>query len=205
VGDASAAHEPFLFFLAPARALPSPDLVSACNFCQANEYSRYSTMIIDFGSLYERYAQDVYRFALYLCGDPALAEDITAEAFVRAWVTPGEVRVGTVKAYLFMIARNLFRAGLREAKREAALEPDLADSDPGPEAQADAHLALRAALAALQTLPETDRAALLMHVQDGLPYDEIAAVLGLSVGAVKVKVHRARLKLNRLRREEAER
>jgi DNA-directed RNA polymerase specialized sigma24 family protein len=41
-----------------------------------------------------------------------------------------------------------------------------------------------------------------MHVQEGLQYDEIAALLGLSVGAVKVKVHRARLKLNRLRREE---
>ncbi|MGH2524381.1 MAG: sigma factor [Anaerolineales bacterium] len=52
--------------------------------------------------LYERYAQDVYRFALYLCGDPVYAEDIAAETFVRAWVTPGEIRAGTVKAYLFM-------------------------------------------------------------------------------------------------------
>jgi RNA polymerase sigma-70 factor (ECF subfamily) len=113
--------------------------------------------------------------------------------------------VGTVKAYLFMIARNLYRAGLRQSARQAALQSDLADPAPGPEAEAATHLALRAALQALQTLPEVDRAALLMHVQDGLPYDEIAAVLGLSVGAVKVKVHRARLKLNRLRREEDER
>ena len=79
-------------------------------------------MIIDFAGLYERYAQDVYRFALYLCGDPVYAQDIAAETFVRAWVTPGEIRVGTVKAYLFMIARNLYRAGLRQDKRQSDLD-----------------------------------------------------------------------------------
>lgn len=50
-------------------------------------------MIVDFRSLYERYAQDVYRFAMYLCGDPVLTEDITSETFVRAWVTPEEIRL----------------------------------------------------------------------------------------------------------------
>jgi len=48
---------------------------------------------------------------------------------------------------------------------------------------------------ALQSLPETDRAALLMHAQDGLPYATIASALGLSIAAVKIRVHRARIKL----------
>ena len=61
--------------------------------------------------LYERYAKDVYRFALYLSGEPADAEDITADTFVRLWTTPGEVRSATVKAYLFTIARHLYPAG----------------------------------------------------------------------------------------------
>ena len=60
-------------------------------------------------------------------------------------------------------------------------------------------LELRALLEALQGLPEVDRAVLLMHVQDGMPYAEIAAALGLSVAAVKVKVHRSRIELKRLR------
>ena len=50
-----------------------------------------------------------------------------------------------------------------------------------------------AVLEALQTLPETDRAALLMHAQDGLPYEAVARALGLSITAVKVRVHRARI------------
>lgn len=155
-------------------------------------------MIVDFSNVYERHAQDVYRFALYLCGDAALAEDIVSETFARAWTTPGEIRVGTVKAYLFMIARNLHRASLKRQAREAELEDGLPDLKPGPDVVADRRLELQAVLEALKTLPELDRAALLMHAQDGMPYAEIAAALGLSLAAVKVKIHRARLKLNQL-------
>ena len=159
-------------------------------------------MIVDFRSVYERYAQDVYRFALYLCGDPALAEDIAAETFVRAWVTPGEIRVSTVKAYLFMIARNLYRAGLKQAARQTELDERMPDPQPDPEAESSMRWELSALLQALQALPEVDRAVLLMHVQDEMPYAEIAAALGLSLAAVKVKVHRARIALQRLRVKE---
>ena len=59
-------------------------------------------------------------------------------------------------------------------------------------------LELDAVFDALQALPEADRAALLMHVQDGLSYAAIASTLGLSIAAVKVRVHRARIKLREL-------
>jgi hypothetical protein len=55
---------------------------------------------VDFGQLYERYAPDVMRFALYLTGSRAEAEDITSETFVRAWMESDAIRVGTVKARL---------------------------------------------------------------------------------------------------------
>jgi RNA polymerase sigma-70 factor (ECF subfamily) len=155
-------------------------------------------MLVDFHSLYERHAQDVYRFALYLSGDPSLAEEIAQEAFVRAWVTPGEVRGGSVRAYLLAIARNLYRAEMQRRGRRVALDAALPDPRPGPEAVACGRQELHALLAALQALPEADRAALLMHAQDGLPYAAVAEALGLSVGAVKVRVHRARLKLRQL-------
>jgi len=54
-------------------------------------------------------------------------------------------------------------------------------------------------LADLQTLAEPDRAALLMRARDQMPYEEIAAALKISVGAAKVKVHRARRKIAGLR------
>ena len=80
---------------------------------------------LGFASIYERYSRDVYRFAFYLSGDLAVAQDITAETFARAWAVHEQVRVGSVKAYLLMIARNLYRDGRRkpvEARLPAAVE-----------------------------------------------------------------------------------
>jgi len=53
-----------------------------------------------FSELYERYSADVFRFALFLSGDRAAAEDIAAETFARALVARQPIREGTVKAYL---------------------------------------------------------------------------------------------------------
>ena len=135
-----------------------------------------------------------------MSGNRAQAEDIVSETFARALVARDQIRVGTVKAYLpHDRAQSLSR---RPAPRLAAreLEPGLPDPAPGPEKAAGDRDALRRVLDALAQLPEADRAALLLSAQEGLTSDEIAATLGLSVAAVKVKIHRARLRLNELRR-----
>jgi len=156
--------------------------------------------MIDVGAVYNRYAKDVYRFALYLSGNRAQAEDIASETFARAWVARDQIRVGTVKAYLLMIARNLYRDGQRRDWRARQLDLGMPDPGPDPETTAGDRDALRRVLDALAQLPEADRAALLLSAQEGLSSEEIAATLGLSVAAVKVKIHRARLRLNELRR-----
>jgi RNA polymerase sigma-70 factor (ECF subfamily) len=152
----------------------------------------------DFERLYETYARDVYRFALYLSGSPAQAEDIASETFVRVWTIRDTLRTLGVKAYLFTIARNLHVDGRRREARHVELPERLYDPAPGPEASAESREELEAVLEALQQLPEVDRAALLMRAQDAIPYEEIAGALGLSLPAAKVKVHRARLRLAEL-------
>jgi len=149
---------------------------------------------VDFGGLYERHAADVYRFALYLTGSRADAEEIASETFVRAWIASGAIRTQTVKAYLFSIARNLHIEGLRRRRTLGEMPADVRDRAPGPEAAAAGRDALDGVLAALQQMPEVDRAAVLMRA-DGLAYDEIARALGLSPAAVRVRVHRVRMKL----------
>jgi len=150
---------------------------------------------VEFGQLYERYARDVLRFAWYLTGSLSEAEDITSETFVRAWVESDKLRVGTVKAYLFMIARNLHVDWRRLEARRGEMVQEPADPSPGPQDEAGARDQLKAVIAALQQLPEIDRAALLMRSQDDMPYETIAAALGLTPVAARVKVHRARMKL----------
>ena len=153
----------------------------------------------DFEDLYRRYAPDVYRFALYLSGSPAQAEDLASETFVRVWTARDSIRTASVKAYLFTIARNLHVDGRRRDARNVELPELLLDPSPGPEVEAQATQALDTVLRALQQIPEIDRAALLMRAQDGLPYEEIAAALGIPLASARVKVHRARLRLADLR------
>jgi RNA polymerase sigma-70 factor, ECF subfamily len=150
---------------------------------------------IEFGELYERYGRDVLRFAWYLTGNRQEAEDITSETFVRAWMDSETLHVDTVKAYLFTIARNLHVDWRRREARRGTLAGEPADPSPGPEGESGGRSELRAVMKALQQLPEIDRAALLMRTQDELSYEAIASALGVTTVAVRVKVHRARMKL----------
>lgn len=156
---------------------------------------RATAPFVDFAGLYQTHARDLRRFALYLSGDEALADDLVSEAFVRVWTARERVEWPTVRGYLFTIVRHLFLRHRQSEWRRASLDNDTIDDRPGPEDRAQSHSELQIVLAALDQLPEIDRAAVLMRADDGLSYEEIAAALGISVAAAKVKVHRARLKL----------
>ena len=153
----------------------------------------------DIENLYERYAGDVRRFALYLCGDMVIADEITSDTFVRAWMAAGGIRQPTVKSYLFTIARNAYTDLLRRAARHTQLDENMRDTRISAQTQMEESAEVGAVLAALQQLPEMDRTVLLMRALDEMPYEEIAETLGIPVVTAKVKVHRARLKLMQTR------
>lgn len=158
-------------------------------------------MITNFHDLYEKYAQDVYRFAYWLGGDAQEAEDITSETFVRALTASDHLQAETVKGYLLTIARNLVYQQHRKAQRFTPLGSELAAEHGDPEQTVETHLSLQEVMKFLQTLPETDRAALLMQTEENLSYEEIARILGLSAAAARVKVFRARIKMNEYRQK----
>jgi RNA polymerase sigma-70 factor (ECF subfamily) len=161
-------------------------------------------LMITFHEIYERYSKDVYRYSFWLSGSAEDADDLTSETFARAWVGRHAIRTETVKAYLFAIARNLYLNQRRHAGRKAELSLDLADPQPGPDHLVESRLDVARAMDAIQSLSEVDRTAFLLRVQHELPYEEIARVLELSLTAVKVKIHRARLKLASLQFEKEE-
>jgi RNA polymerase sigma-70 factor, ECF subfamily len=153
--------------------------------------------VTTFSELFQAHSRDVYRFALFLSGDHDLAEDIVSETFIRVWHARERLDLSTVKAYLLAIARNLYLDQRRRAARRAPLVDHHVDPRPGPEALTSSRAELRTVLADLQELPEIDRAAVLLRAEEGLSYDEIGALLGLTPIAARVKVHRARTKLTR--------
>lgn len=149
----------------------------------------------NFHELYEKYSADVYRYAFWLSGNAMEADDLTSETFVRVWTSQSKIRTETVKAYLFTITRHLYLEGHRKAKRQEDLDPTLRDPRPAPDEQTISRLEFAEAQRLIRTLPEADRTAFLLRVQHELPYEEIARIMNLSLSAVKVKVHRARLKM----------
>src|SRR5215467_5437898 len=106
--------------------------------------------MIRFHDLYESYARDVYRFALYLSSDPALADDITSETFIRVWSSPEPVRLATVKAYLLTIARNLWLMERRRSLRRQDLDDTIPDSSQSVSRQAEVKDELDRVLRALR-------------------------------------------------------
>jgi RNA polymerase sigma-70 factor (ECF subfamily) len=157
-----------------------------------------------FHELYSRYAEDVYRFAHWLSGNPEVARDITSETFVRAWTAPDEPRMETVKAYLFAIARNLYRKQWKRDSRKEVLDEAMADHGLSPDQATIQNEEYARTLKAMNALPEVDRTVLLMRAEEDLSYQDIAAATGLSVVAAKVKVFRARAKLAALLKAEIE-
>lgn len=163
--------------------------------------SAAGTDTLTLAELHRRHAADVYRFAYWLAGNPHDARDITSETFVRAWTNTTEIRALTAKAFLFTIARNVHRQRGRQTRREVAFdagEHDVPASTLAPDRTTAAREELARTFAALEQLPEIDRAVLLMRAQGDLSDAEIAAATGLPPAAVRVKIFRARAKLSAL-------
>jgi RNA polymerase sigma-70 factor (ECF subfamily) len=146
-----------------------------------------------FEEIFQRHSPAVRRFALFLTGDPVRADDLVAEVFVRAWQARDRIRQPTVRAYLLTIARNLYRDQLRSpAPRAVELDGEMADSQPSALARLECRGQLQDMRGRLKRVARGDRRALLLFVVKERSYADIADALGISVGAVKSRIARAR-------------
>lgn len=150
---------------------------------------------LSFDSLYEKHAPAVYRFALCLVGDPSMAEDLTSEAFFRAWTQAGKIHQPTIRSYLFTIAKNVYRDQLRKNKRQVALSEDIVDHSTRVDRTVEREQGYRHMLELVAELPEPDREIIVMRCQEDMPYEEIASILNLSPANVRIRAHRARRRL----------
>jgi RNA polymerase sigma-70 factor (ECF subfamily) len=147
-----------------------------------------------FHEVWAAHARHVYRFAVFLTGDTTLAEDLTSEAFLRVWAAWDRVVWPTVRSYLFATARNLYLQHLRRTQREHPLDTTIVENRSLAE-HTEHREDLQQVMEAMRQLPEIDRTALLLRAEEGFTYAEIAAALKLPEATVKVKIHRARLRL----------
>ncbi|MDQ3647947.1 MAG: sigma-70 family RNA polymerase sigma factor [Actinomycetota bacterium] len=159
-----------------------------------------------FEVLYERTFPRVYAYVASLLRDRAAAEDVTAQAFERAYRKRRGYRAsrGTAEAWLFGIARNAALDELRRRKRRAPLATDPEDLGRPPlDDHAETALRREVVRSALTRLDGHERDLVALKFQGGLSNTEIAEALGLSESNVGTKLHRIVTKLREACREAA--
>jgi RNA polymerase sigma-70 factor, ECF subfamily len=157
-----------------------------------------------FGELARRHYQGVVRVVYRMCGDTALAEDATQEAFIRAWVNlPSFQPSAPLRSWLYRIAINAALDVLRR-KPEESLEENqvtmIPDQTAGPETALIEKERVALVQQAMKNLPEAARSVLVLREYGDLSYQEIAKVLDIPVGTVMSRLNYARNRLRELLR-----
>ena len=147
-----------------------------------------------FEELYRRHHGRIYALALRLTRDATRAEELTQDAFVRAWETlPGFRGDSSFATWLHGVTVRVFlersRADRKWEERIATAEDLSGYLLEVQRAMPETSLALERAIA---SLPDGARTALVLYAVEGYRYEEIARMLGLALGTVKAQIHRAR-------------
>jgi RNA polymerase sigma-70 factor (ECF subfamily) len=156
-------------------------------------------------AIYDQYAERIFRLAQRMTGNVATAEDLTQDVFMRAFDRlrqfRGESRFGT---WLHRLAVTVILNGTRQRgteQREVTLDPALARSGGHAALEPDVKERVRRAVAGL---PPELRMVVLMYDVEGYGHDEIAELMGVSSGASRMRLLRARQMLRAALAEDGE-
>ena len=153
------------------------------------------------GTLFERHHTALFDFFCRTLGDRAAAQDLVQEVFVRILKYRRTYRdAGRFETWMFHIARNVRIDHARRRRPEQLSDetPELAADGPTPAARVEAAQDVQRLRRALMRLSNDKRELLVLARYRGMKHEEIAAVLKLEVGTVRVRLHRALKELREL-------
>ncbi len=161
--------------------------------------------VVAFAELVRRHARSAARLATRLLGNREDAEDAVQDAFAKAFANLARFRAdSSFKTWLLHIVLNQAQDQLRRRRRRGPLaspepvtEVSASSGRPGPFRRVAAQDEVRVLNEALDQLPPRQRAALLLKIYEGLPYEEVAGALGTTVPAARVYLSLARQSLRR--------
>jgi RNA polymerase sigma-70 factor (ECF subfamily) len=144
--------------------------------------------------LLTRYEQPIYRFGLRMCGNEDAAREVLQETMLAAFRNlPGFRGEASLSTWLYQIARSFCIKQRRGVRPGEELDTDLPDQRASPEVEAHARQIGRALAAAIRALPPEQREVLVLRDVEGLSAREAAEIVGIDVGALKSRLHRARM------------
>jgi len=177
---------------------------------------------IHFKSLVRRYQNRIYSAAYRILGSMEEAEEVVQETYIKVHQNLNRFRrQASFSAWIFRIANNVCLDCLRAKQRRRGFQllsfdpqsapesedyaegpspvvSQVADGGPGPEQGFDLTEESQVIQASLRALPDYQRAVLVLHDIEGFSYQEIAEMVGTSVGTVRSRLHYGRLKLREL-------
>jgi RNA polymerase sigma-70 factor (ECF subfamily) len=172
-------------------------LLKKCNLLARKTFKDKMENFQDF---YKKQKDKLFSYLMRVTGDYHLSMDIMQESFLRCFDKYKDKTVNI--SLLYKIARNVLIDLSRKNKRKAELEQDIVDQAADQENDLRIKQEYRKVLAAMSKLETDEREILALALTEELKYREIASITGINEGNVKVKVHRARLKLKEILRGE---
>ena len=154
-----------------------------------------------FEKLVTKYQKIVINTAFRYTGNPAVAEDLAQDVFVRMYRAASAYRPeARFRTWLFTIVRNVCfnyrkRQGKQDQQVDHSVDPSFSIGSHNPEEDLIQSEKKKKVREAIGTLPESLRLPLILHQFDHMSYDEIGKVMEISLATVKVRIHRARLAL----------
>ena len=148
-----------------------------------------------FNKLAQDYGTDLYRYAMWICGNDALAKDLVQETFLRAWKALDKLKdMGAAKSWLITILRREYaRTFERKVPKFTDVDDVVVPDEREPEP--DDRTEIRLLRQGIMTLAEKYREPLMLQVVMGYSCEEIANELGISKSAVMTQLFRAREQL----------
>lgn len=150
----------------------------------------------EYRAFYKRYKDKLFTYLMRMTGDYCLSSDIMQESFARYLEHYGKQTPSS--SLLYTIARNALFDSLRKQRYNTALVEDPGDFTSSQENILIVREKYQQVILAMQKLKKDDRDILTLAISGELCYQEIASIAGISEANVKVKVHRARLKLRNI-------
>ena len=156
--------------------------------------------IAAFETLYRRHKDSLYRYLLRVAQNPDTAEDVFQDVWGKIIVARQRYRpTAKFTTYLYTVAHNCFIDYVRRNNRhriQSVMDPDCSpDPSDAPDLVLDKQLARRKFLVALDTLPDEQRDAFLLHAEAGLNIDAISSVTGVNRETIKSRLRYANRKL----------
>lgn len=150
----------------------------------------------EYNQAVDQFSDSVYRFALRCCSSRERCKDAVQEAFATLWEHRRKIAFSQSKAYLLSTVHNHLMSEWRHSKVEEKNLPELQGAlSENPNPSFDLRELLQKAL---ETLPPVQRECLQLRDVEGYSYNEIAAILHLSLSQVQVYIFRARVAMKKL-------